>query len=181
MTSHLARTRRLRAQAGPGRRLRRVAVALVRSAAVLSLLGAAGVMTPAPGFADAPDAIDGPVPATVLRIIDGDTIMVSARVWLGQRIETQVRLAGADAPELRGRCPRERDLAVRARDFAEARLNGRAILLRDIHFGKYAGRVIARVELASGDDFAQDMIAAGLARVYGGGAHDSWCALTRSE
>ena len=139
-----------------------------------------------PAFAGAPDSIDGPVLATVLRIVDGDTITVSARIWLGQRIETQVRLAGVDAPELRGRCARERDLAVRARDFAEARLNGRTVLLRDIRFGKYAGRVVARVELAAGDDFAGDdfagdLIAAGLARAYGGGARNSWCAHARPD
>ena len=54
-------------------------------------------------------------------------------------------------------------------------------LLRDIRFGKYAGRVVARVELAAGDDFAGDLIAAGLARSYGGGARNSWCARTRPD
>ena len=160
---------------------RRFPFALVRFAAALSLLVAAGATMSTPAFAGAPDSIDGPVLATVLRIVDGDTITVSARIWLGQRIETQVRLAGVDAPELRGRCARERDLAVRARDFAEARLNGRTVLLRDIRFGNYAGRVVARVELAAGDDFAGDLIAAGLARSYGGGARNSWCARTRPD
>ncbi|MDP6603929.1 MAG: thermonuclease family protein [Rhodospirillales bacterium] len=160
---------------------RRIVIALVRSVATLWLLGAAGAMTPTPAFASPPDTIDGPILATVLRIIDGDTIMVSARIWLGQRIETQVRLDGADAPEIRGRCAHERDLAVRARAFAVARLGGRTVRLRDIRFGKYAGRVVARVELAAGRDFAQDLIAAGLARPYGGGARISWCTLTRPD
>ena len=79
-----------------------------------------------------------------------------------------------------------RRAARAARDFAEARLNGRTVLLRDIRFGKYAGRVVARVELAAGDDFAGDdfagdLIAAGLARAYGGGARNSWCAHARPD
>ena len=64
----------------------------------------------------AAEILAGPVPATVIEVIDGDTIAVQARIWLGQAIKTRVRLAGVDTPELRGDCPAERELAARARD-----------------------------------------------------------------
>ena len=51
-----------------------------------------------PGVAMAADTLPGPIQAEVLRVIDGDTIEVRAKIWLDQYIETNVRLAGLDAP-----------------------------------------------------------------------------------
>ena len=95
----------------------------------------------------------GPVPATVLRVIDGDSLVVRATIWLGQEVETTVRLLGVDTPELRGACGEERNLATRSRAFT-ARLadTGAEISLSDIQLGKFAGRVLARVVTAGGVD-----------------------------
>lgn len=133
------------------------------------------------GQAAARERLAGPVPATVTAVVDGDTLEVRARVWLGQEIATRVRLVGIDAPELRARCARERALALRAADFLERRLvtGGAAssrIRLHDIENGKYAGRVLARVETADGQDLARLLLAAGLAQPYHGGRRASWCA-----
>ena len=54
----------------------------------------------APTMASAEDVLPGPIPATIERVVDGDTIDVRARIWLGQEIVVRVRLAGLDAPEL---------------------------------------------------------------------------------
>ncbi len=75
--------------------------------------------------AGAQNRLAGPVPAQVLSVIDGDTIEVRAVIWLGQVLSTRVRLAGIDAPELRGKCARERALAVRARAYLRARLEAK--------------------------------------------------------
>ena len=124
----------------------------------------------------AAEILAGPVPATVLDVIDGDTITVQARIWLGQAIETRVRLAGIDTPELRGDCPAERALAVRARDRLAERLSGGQVILTDIRYGTYAGRVVARMSTAGTPDIAGTLIAAGLARPYGGrGPRPDWC------
>ncbi len=150
---------------------------------------AAGAMTLAAGVlawplseagaqAGAQDRLAGPVPAEVLSVIDGDTLEVRAVIWLGQVVSTRVRLAGIDAPELRGKCAREQALAERARAYLLARLEGgdRArVRLRDIRYGKYAGRVLARVETAGGEDLGRGLMAAGLARPYAGRARTSWC------
>lgn len=118
--------------------------------------------------------LDGPVVADVVRVVDGDTLKVSARVWLGQRLETLVRLAGIDAPELHGRCPTERQMALQARAMLKSAAGG-SVLLYDIKNGKYAGRVVARVTSPGGRDLASELLAAGLARSYDGGARGSWC------
>ncbi len=47
------------------------------------------------------------VPIEILRVIDGDTIEVRARIWLDQFLVTRVRLRDIDAPEFTGRCPAE--------------------------------------------------------------------------
>jgi endonuclease YncB( thermonuclease family) len=118
--------------------------------------------------------IEGPIPAEVVRVIDGDTLTVRARIWIGQDLTTNVRLAGVNAPELRGQCEHERELAERARRFLAARVEGRAVRLRDIGLDKFGGRVVARVE-DEGGDLAAALLAAELAIPYDGGRRGSWC------
>jgi endonuclease YncB( thermonuclease family) len=129
------------------------------------------------------------LPAQVVSVLDGDTLVVRVHIWLGQDINTRVRLAGIDAPELKGKCDRERDLARRARAYVLARLDPMkagaasgvgAVRLREIRYGKYAGRVLARVETLDGTDLGQGLVAAGLARPYDGRRRASWCATAES-
>ena len=127
------------------------------------------------------DGLPGPIPARVTEVIDGDTLQVRARIWLGQEVETRVRLDGVDTPELSGGCEESRRLALRARDFVRAlAADGRVILSR-VSYGKYAGRVLARVRAPGGGDFSEALISAGLARPYGGGRRRSWCPLSKSR
>ena len=83
-------------------------------------------------------------------VIDGDTIVVHARIWLGQDVETRVRLDGVDAPEMNGGCEAARRLARRARDFVRAKAASGRVVLSHITYGKYAGRVLARVRVPGG-------------------------------
>ena len=100
---------------------------------------------------------------------------VSARIWIGQTIETRVRLAGVDTPELRGDCDQERELAAAARDFVTARVGGGDVILWDVRYDKFGGRVLARVETGAGADLGSLMIGAGLGRAYDGGKRKPWC------
>ena len=134
------------------------------------------------GAARAGERLAGPVPAVVTRVVDGDTLEVRARIWLGQDLAIRVRLAGIDAPEAGSRCAEERALALRARAFLAERLIPEPggppplVRLRDIRNGKYAGRVLARVEASAGLDLGAALLAAGLARRYDGGRRVPWCA-----
>jgi endonuclease YncB( thermonuclease family) len=127
------------------------------------------------------EALAGPVPAVVTAVLDGDTLEVRARIWLGQELTTRVRVAGIDAPEALSDCLRERALATRARAYLSARLRpagARApaqVRLYEIRNGKYAGRVLARVESAAGLDLGRALLDAGLARSYDGRRRAPWC------
>ena len=127
------------------------------------------------------DVVPGPVPARVIEVVDGDTLAVRARIWVGQDVETSVRLFDVDTPETNGRCGRERELAAHARAFVIETIGDDPVKLIDIHYGKYAGRVVAHVETAAGDDLAALLIAAGLGRPYDGGARATWCETDDSD
>lgn len=142
-----------------------------------------------PGMAG--ERLPGPVPGIVERVIDGDTFAVRARIWLGQQVRVHVRLAGIDAPEIKGRCARERAMATAAQRFAEDFFGNSGssdmpaapvgshmspqIWLSDISEGKYAGRILARVANAAGEDLGNALLGAGIARPYAGGARQNWC------
>lgn len=127
------------------------------------------------GGAGVSEIIPGPVAAQLLGVIDGDTVVVRARIWLGHDVETRLRLDGVDTPELKGKCEHERRRAAAARDFVRSLGAGGRVVLRDIQYGKYAGRVVARVETPDGVDFAAALLRAGLGRPYDGGRRASWC------
>lgn len=126
----------------------------------------------APG-AEAAGDIPGPVAAEVERVIDGDTVRVSAKIWVDQRISTAVRIYGVDAPELfRPQCEAERAAARKAKSFVEAIIDA-GVMLGDISHDKYGGRVVARLETTDGIDIGAALLEAGLAVEIGAG--DPWC------
>ena len=93
------------------------------------------------------DVIAGPMTGDVMQVLDGDTVTVRVRIWIGQSIETSVRINGIDTPEMRGLRARLNELREehRALDSAIfalqeqsggdalqlARLNKRKLVLRD--------------------------------------------------
>ena len=123
----------------------------------------------------AKDVLPGPIRAEVLRVIDGDTLDVRAQIWLGQYIQTRVRISQIDTPELRGRCAEEIDRALQAKKALEDIVKSRKIWLKNIHYGKYAGRILAQLETDQGVDPVVSLIEKGLARPYDGKKRRSWC------
>jgi len=114
--------------------------------------------------------IAGPVSATIVRVVDGDTLLVDATPWPQQTIEVYVRLRGIDAPELHARCMAVREAAERAQSALEEMIEAdRPIQLSHISGDKYFGRILADVTLSNGRNPAQDLLAAGYARAYDGG------------
>ena len=139
---------------------------------------AAGLVVAGAFAARATDVLAGPIPARVIEVVDGDTMTVEARIWLGQRVTTRVRLAGIDTPEMRGDCDAETALADRARRHVVDLLNEQEITLHEVSYGTYAGRVVARVAAGDSSDIAQELLAAGLAQPYGGrGPRPDWCSV----
>jgi micrococcal nuclease len=123
----------------------------------------------------AAEIVPGPIRATVLRVIDGDTFEARALIWPDIEVTVAVRLAGIDAPELHAPCPRDRELGTAAHALlAGELLAAGSVLLTQVAHDKYAGRVLAEVRLPDGRSAAPLLLAAGLAAGYG--RPQDWCA-----
>lgn len=114
------------------------------------------------------------VRAVVVRIIDGDSLVVDIPSFppiVGYRIT--VRIAGCDTPELRDSRPEVRELAQQAKALtAGLAPAGSLVWLRDIRRDKYF-RLLARVETAEGD-IGEALLRRGLATPYDGGKKAAW-------
>jgi micrococcal nuclease len=117
--------------------------------------------------------LPGPIPAALVRVIDGDTIEVRARIWLDLDLTTRVRLAGIDAPELNGACPEERRRAEEARAILADLLGAGPVWLAEIQRDKYGGRVVADVVTRNGRSASAAMLAVRVAVEWG--AAGAWC------
>lgn len=125
-----------------------------------------------PSTAAADTMVEGPVSAEVVRVIDGDTLLVLARPWPQQTVEVYVRLRGIDTPELKARCAEGRQAADQARHLLEEMAStSPKVSLTRIAADKYFGRIVADVALADGRNPAKEMMAAGLAKSYAGRGH----------
>ncbi len=125
--------------------------------------------------AAAADRVRGPIEAEVVRVIDGDTVAVRAHIWLGLDMDTHIRLAGVDAPEMHARCESEHVLAIKARDLVVRTLAAGHATLTDIKPDKYGGRVVARMITPDGRDLSALLLKAGLGHPYFGGHKPPWC------
>lgn len=126
-------------------------------------------------IAMAAEILPGPIPATLVRVIDGDTVEVRAQIWLGQQVQVAVRLAGIDAPELRSRCVAERERAEAAAIHLRP-LEGAAVSLTNVMNDKYGRRIRADIHHVEMGALGVSLMNAGLARPYDGRRRESWCA-----
>ena len=139
---------------------------------IVFLFTVAGNLGPA-----AAETLSGPVEADVIRVVDGDTLAVRARIWIGLDLVVNARIRGIDTPEIAGKCEREKALAEAARMHLAGVIGDGAVRLRRIENDKYAGRILADIVTDSGIDLRETMLESGLARPYDGGARDPWCGL----
>ena len=121
-----------------------------------------------------PAVVLADTPVTLIRVLDGDTIEVSAAVWPSVQITTKLRIHGIDTPETRTRnlCEKEKGLA--AKKYLADYLAGKDLKVENIQNGKYSGRVLGDLK-ADGVDIAVMMISSGYAREYFGGKRGAWC------
>jgi endonuclease YncB( thermonuclease family) len=133
-------------------------------------------MSLVPSRAGARERIAGPITAEVVKTVDGDTLEVKVQIWLGQELTTNVRIRGIDAPEIKGHCPKEKEMA-RAAAGQLAQLAAGMVKLSNVETDKYGGRVLADVQNGDGVELAKMMLESGLVRAYAGGARGAWCGL----
>ena len=113
---------------------------------------------------------------SVDRIYDGDTITVTVKKWpkvFGDRIG--VRIRGIDAPEIRGKCAKEKRKALEAkRVVVDMIKGGEVVQVEDIERGKYF-RIVGDVYV-DGVSVAGVLLYKGLARPYNGKTkRKGWC------
>lgn len=117
-------------------------------------------------------AID--VIASVVSVYDGDTLRVDVVDWpeiVGSNMP--IRVHGVDAPEIQGKCAKEREAAIAARDYVRTIVDGQTVILVDPKRGKYF-RLIADIEV-NGLLLSDLLLQSGHARAYDGGPRTSWC------
>jgi len=107
---------------------------------------------------------------------DGDTIYVLIPGLPHEIAKMSVRVRGVDTPEIRGKCPMEKELANKARDYARHSLKQeRKVEFCEPEWGRYGGRVVTSVRI-DGRALDQELINNGLARAYDGKTKRApWC------
>jgi len=112
----------------------------------------------------------------VIRVIDGDTFVVDIDQFpdlIGKHIS--VRVNGIDTPELRGKCDREKDLAVKAKERVDALLKtADTIVLENLSRGSFF-RIVADV-IIDGVSLGEIILNESLATPYRPGSESPWCA-----
>lgn len=111
--------------------------------------------------------------ATLLRVVDGDTVDVAIDLGFNVAIKQRVRLEGVNTPELNSSDPNDRSRAVQARALVEESLGENWLELHTFKpypTDKY-GRYLARIFFKSGDDLrslGDLLLERGLAQIYSG-------------
>lgn len=106
---------------------------------------------------------------------DGDTCYVLAPSLPESLQKMSIRILGIDTPEIRGDCDEEKELALEGREVANNLFrNAGKIEFRGYKWDKYGGRILTEVYI-DGQNYAELLMMAGLARPYDGGTKTGWC------
>jgi len=113
----------------------------------------------------------------VIDIVDGDTIIIDTRQEskLINKLGLRVRLYGIDTPEKKGKCQKEKDLALQAKKFTKNLIDQKQVILKDVKWDKFGGRINAKIFL-NDLNIGQELIKNGLAIEYSGKRKNkNWC------
>jgi micrococcal nuclease len=105
--------------------------------------------------------------ATVLRVVDGDTVDVRIDLGFSVHYKVRVRLNGIDAPESRTRDLEEKKLGLAAKERLEQILESKTVTLKSHGVGKF-GRCLGELS-ADGVNVNAQLLKEGHATVYSGG------------
>lgn len=115
----------------------------------------------------------------VLRVIDGDTVVIEAPflpVELKQVL--RLRVMGIDTPEkgARAKCEKEKSMAIHAKQFVENRIElAKSIKVVLVGWDKYGGRVLGDL-IIDGEHLSTSLIIRNYAVLYNGsGKKKDWC------
>ena len=110
--------------------------------------------------------------ATILKVVDGDTLDCLLDVGFNILLKQRLRLAGINTPECRTRDLREKELGLKAKEFTGDFVKEKEVLIHTIKKGKF-GRMLCEV-FVNGKSLNKALVKAGLAREYFGGKRLKW-------
>ena len=118
--------------------------------------------------------------AKVVQVYNGGSITIGVPLQMGMRGDSDcykfvVRVLGIDAPDVRSKNPREKQVALEAKEFVSERILNRVVQLTDINMDKY-GRLLANVSYGD-QDLSTQLLKAHLAVPYQRGTKtvvDDW-------
>lgn len=120
--------------------------------------------------------------ARVLSVYDGDTFTIESQSLGGIMAELpnlRVRIRDLDTPEkgAQAKCKAERDHALIVTREAKRLIAGsdNVVIIENLDWDKYGGRINADVYLSDGRSLAEVLIKFGHARYYDGKKRGSWC------
>lgn len=109
-------------------------------------------------------------------VYDGDTVYSELCFLPSPLKNVSIRLVGIDTPEIRTTCASEKALGYQAKAYLESLLAEQTeILVKNVDWDKYGGRIDGDIILPNGDSVSALMIKSGLARPYMGGTREPWC------
>jgi len=131
-------------------------------------------------------SLSDPIPAKVIRVVDGDSVVVEVESWKNTPFSIQsVRISGIDTPESRkppGKCVAETKLGKKAQAFARTLAKpGDDVTFVFHSIDKYGGRIDADIILSDGRDWAHLMLSEGYAKSYDGGTKMTWCPVRKKK
>ena len=144
---------------------------LFRLGALLCLLVLAPLSTAPLSLAQVPGE---ELPASIVTIASGDTLLVEVFVSPYQRVRFPVCLEGVDTPDLNARCYSERLISQEAINMVRDLSYG-GVTLFDMEPGCYPNRPFARIRLRDGRELSDVLLDAGVGAPYEPGQFARWC------
>ena len=121
---------------------------------------------------------------SVTSVYDGDTIKIAYPGLPEELGKLSVRVRGVDTPELRGKCTSEKKKAQLSKKFTKNIIekNGNKVILENMTWDKYGGRVLADVYIIEKTkigytkiNLSNMIIKSGHGRKYDGNKRSNWC------
>lgn len=130
-------------------------------------------------------AYDGPYRATVIRVIDADTIEVNVELWPDLLQTATIRVRGIDAPETRSTCESEKALGLEAKEWVEKMYTvGAVIRIEDVEHDSLS-RYVADVKRWRSDRWlplTNELLERDFAEIWYPGQQDvPWCLISQER
>ena len=128
------------------------------------------------GFTLAKNVAASDLTMSVIKVYDGDTFVSELHGVPEPLNKVSVRIRGIDTPELRGKCSSEVEAAIKSKRQLIAILDSNdTVIVKNVKWDKYGGRIDGDVFLKNGVDVRAEMIKRKAARPYSGEKRVGWC------